>query len=383
MIRFLTAGESHGKAILAIADGFPSGIPFGYEQLNKELKRRHFSVGRGGRAAIETDEAEILSGIRNGKSIGSPITISIKNKDWENWKDKMSEQLFPAQHQKLTKPRPGHADLAGVIKTGQDDIRNILERASARETAARVAVGAIAKIMLKILGIEIGSHVISIGEVKSEKTEIESVAQLETLDNNPTRCLDEGASKKIEAEVEKAAKDGDSLGGIFEVIIFGLPIGLGNYSQWDEKLDAKLAMAITSIPAIKGVEFGDGFELSHKRGSETADEIFYEKDKGYFRTSNHMGGIEGGMSNGQIVNIKAVMKPIPTIKKGLNTVDIQSKQPAKAFYERSDVCAVPRAAVVAEAMVAITIASAINQKFGADSLEELQRNYNSYVNSIK
>lgn len=379
MIRFLTAGESHGKAIIAIADGFPAGIPFDYKLLNNELKRRHFSVGRGGRYAIESDEAEILSGIRNGLSIGSPITISIKNQDWENWKDTMSEGKIAVDYEKLTKPRPNHADLAGVIKTRQDDIRNILERASARETAARVAVGAVAKALLSSLGISIGSHVISIGKIKANKVNVDSIEELTALDSNPTRCLDEAASEQIESEVKAAAESGDSLGGVFEIIVFGVPVGIGSHAQWDEKLDAKLSMSIMSVPAIKGVEIGDGFELANQYGSDVADEIFYKNDKGYYRKTNHMGGIEGGISNGEKIVIRAAMKPIPTIKKGLRTVDIATKQDAKAFYERSDVCAVPRAAVVAEAMAAITIACAINEKFGGDSLSELQENYNSYL----
>lgn len=376
MIRFLTAGESHGKALTVIVDGVPSNISITEDDINRELEKRKFSVGRSGRAKIESDTAEILSGVRFGKTIGSPVSIIIKNLDWENWKDKVAP--------KITTPRPNHADFSGAVKYGLDDIRNVLERSSARETAARVAAGAVAKTILKNLDIHIRSHVIQIGNA-STKINIrnkEEFDALESKSNKLTRCLDGNVSRFMEREVDKAEKNGDSLGGIFEVFAFGLAPGIGGYSQWDERLDGEISRAISSIPAIKGVEIGDGFKLADKYGSEVADEIYHDKNKGYYRKTNHMGGIEGGMSSGETVIVRAVMKPIPTIRKELDTVDIKTKNPAKSFYERSDVCAVPRAAIIAEAMCAITIANFILYKFGGDNFLTIKESYKRYTHQV-
>lgn len=387
-IRFLTAGESHGKALIGILEGIPSGLLISAEEINKELRRRQTGYGRGGRMKIETDHAEILSGVRFGKSIGSPITLLIENKDWENWKEIMSVgkvNKAPA----IDNPRPGHADLVGAIKYDTYDIRNVLERSSARETAARVALGAVTKKFLSEFGVKIGSYVTEIG---SQKTNIKGqnvnsrglIKNFILAENSPVRCPDYRISKKIVNLIDQTAKKGDSLGGIFEVFATGLPIGLGSYVQGDRRLNAKLAQAIMSIQAIKGVEIGMGFEMSRKSGSQVMDEIFYNKT-GFFRKTNNAGGIEGGMTNGMPLVLRAAMKPIPTLKKQLSSVDIKTKKPFKAAYERSDVCAVPAAAVIAEAMTALVIANAVLEKFGGDSMAEVKRNnafYKKYVSQF-
>ncbi|HHW57737.1 MAG TPA: chorismate synthase [Clostridia bacterium] len=348
-MRYLTAGESHGEALIAIIEGLPSNLTIEVEFINNELQRRQGGYGRGGRMAIEKDEVHIISGIRHGKTIGSPLTLEIKNKDYENWKDKETSPI--------TRPRPGHADLSGVIKYDQRDIRNILERSSARETAIRVAVGSIAKLLLNELNISVKSKVLEIGGAKSEKKWIELI--------------------------EEAKRNGDTLGGIIEVVIEGVPVGLGSHAQWDRKLDALLSYHIMSVQAIKGVEFGLGFEAARLPGSLVHDEIYYEKDRGFYRKTNNAGGIEGGMSNGNPIVIRAAMKPIPTLLKPLNSVDINTKEGIKAIYERSDVAAVEAAACVLEAVCAWVIADEVIKKFGGDSLEEVKKNYYSYLDYIK
>lgn len=384
MIRYLTAGESHGKAIVCIGDGFPAGLKITEDDINEDLARRRDSIGRGGRSNIEPDMAQIISGVRNGKTIGSPVTVLIENKDWENWKDIMAVDPPDATQaqKKLTRPRPGHADLPGIMKFGFEDIRNVLERASARETAGRVAVGRIARNMLGELGVKIGSFVKSIGSVESTLSEFPEFEELKKI-NPMTRCLDEKAGREMTKAVEEAAAAGDSLGGTFCVAVYNAVPGIGSYAQWDKKLDANLAQAIMSIPAIKAVEIGEGFSLAGKSGSQAADEILFEKQKGFYRKTDKMGGIEGGMTNGETVIINAAMKPIPTIKKGLGTVDIGSFEPQTAHYERSDVCAVPRAAVIGEAVVMLALANAIAEKFGGDSMDDLKKNYYSYKDRIK
>ena len=404
-IRYVTSGESHGKALIGILEGIPSGLPVSDGDIDRELRRRQRGHGRGGRMKIEADRANILSGIRFGKTIGSPIALLIENKDWQNWEDEMSVIPLTSSLNKGrnkgelgASPRPGHADLAGAVKYDTHDMRNILERSSARETAMRAALGAIAKRFLSEFGIKIGSYVIQIGKVQSSKLKVKS-SEKELLESfrsaeiSPVRCPDKISSKKMVHLIDKALKEGNSLGGIFEVFAAGVPIGLGSHIQWDKRLDGKLAQALMSIQAIKGVEIGMGFEMSKKSGSEVMDEIFYEKfgvrsselritHHGFYRKTNNAGGIEGGMTNGMPIIIRAAMKPIPTLRKPLYSVDINTKKPIKAAYERSDICAVPAAGVVGEAMTALVIADTFLEKFGGDSMAEVKRNYNSYLKYI-
>jgi chorismate synthase len=403
-LRYITAGESHGKALIGILEGIPSGLSISVEDIDRDLKRRQEGHGRGGRMKIESDHAEILSGVRWGKTISSPITFLIENKDWANWQDIMNVEcgMRNAEYQDprlaaVTRPRPGHADLAGAIKYNQHDIRNILERSSARETAMRVALGAMAKKFLSEFNIKVGSHVIQIGKICSQQSVLKSqdLKEKELLnifkkaEKSPVRCPDEVASKKMVKLIDKAIKEGNSLGGIFEVFVAGAPIGLGSHIQWDRRLDGRLAQALMSIQAIKGVEVGLGFDMSGRFGSEVMDEIFYDSSKfkvqssRFCRKTNYAGGIEGGMTNGMAITLRAAMKPIPTQRKPLQSVDIITKETAKAAYERSDICAVPAAGVIGEAMVALTIADAFLEKFGGDSIAEVKRNYDSYINYVK
>ncbi|MBU4319481.1 MAG: chorismate synthase [Thermodesulfovibrionales bacterium] len=399
-LRYLTSGESHGKALIGILEGIPSGLAVSSGDIDRDLRRRQGGHGRGGRMKIETDRAQVLSGIRFGKTIGSPIALLIENKDWENWKDVMSSDNPPSPPFSkggmggfVTRPRPGHADLAGALKYDTHDMRNILERSSARETAMRAALGAITKRFLSEFGIKIGSYVIQIGEVQSSKFKVQSseteIAVLyRKAEKSPVRCPDKPSSKNMVQLIDKAAKEGNSLGGIFEVFATGVPVGLGSHIQWDKRLDGKLAQALMSIQAIKGVEIGMGFEMSKKSGSEVMDEIFYKNSKfkiqnsKFYRKTNNAGGIEGGMTNGMPIIIRAAMKPIPTLRKPLHSVDINTKKPFKAAYERSDICAVPAAGVVGEAMTALVIADTFLEKFGGDSMAEVKRNYNSYLSYL-
>jgi chorismate synthase len=390
-LRYITAGESHGKALSGIIEGIPSGLSLSSEDIDRDLKRRQGGYGRGGRMKIESDHAEIFSGVRWGKTIGSPITLLIENRDFKNWADGMSsDPAFEGSIPPVTKPRPGHADLTGAIKYDHHDVRNILERSSARETAMRVALGAIAKKFLSEFNINIGSFVVQIGKVEMQDTVYgrqdagNLLSLFEKAERSPVRCPDEKASKRMVKLIDKAIKEGNSLGGIFEVFVAGAPIGLGSHIQWDGKLDGRLARALMSIQAIKGVEIGLGFEMGKRPGSEVMDEIFYNQGSGNFhRKTNNSGGIEGGMTNGMPIILRAAMKPIPTLRKPLRSVDIVTKTPIKAAYERSDICAVPAAAVVGEAMSALTIADAFLEKFGGDNMIETRRNYDSYMEHIK
>jgi chorismate synthase len=385
---FFTSGESHGKALTGMIQGIPANLPLSSSDIDRELKRRQSGFGRGGRMKIESDHAEILSGVRWGKTMGSPITLLIENKDHKNWFEGMSPE---AEHQDsipaVTRPRPGHADLAGALKYHQYDMRTILERSSARETAMRVALGAVAKKFLSEFGIRIGGSVVQIGSRRSpvscrELGEKELLDISEKAETSVVRCPDEGAAKGMVAAIEDAMKEGSSLGGVFEVFVTGLPPGLGSHVQWDERLDGRLAQALMSIQAIKAVEVGAGFEMAGRPGSEVMDEIFY--DEGVFcRKTNNAGGIEGGMSNGMPVILRAAMKPIPTLKRPLSSVDIITKEPFEAAYERSDVCAVPAASVVGEAMAALIIAEAFLDKFGGDSMQEVKRNHAAYRESVR
>lgn len=383
MLRFLTAGESHGPALTVIIDGIPANLKISIEAINKELSYRQKGYGRSQRQRIERDEVEMISGVRGGKTIGSPISFLIKNRDWINWQEIMSIETSPDSQEKLTSPRPGHADLAGLIKYHQNDIRNILERASARETAARVGVGAICKILLKELGQEIMSFVTSIGRLEMENYDEIGLKEKEEIISSKVHCPDKKISKMMINEINRAKEDGDTLGGTFVVKAFGVLPGLGSYIQWDRRMDTKIAAAMMGIPGVKGVEIGGGFSLSSKLGSEVQDEIIYSAKKGFYRKSNFAGGIEGGITNGQPLVVKAVMKPISTLGKPVSTADFISKKKTLAIKERADICAVPSAAIVGEAVMAIEIAKACLEKFGGDSLEELKQNYENYLNYIK
>lgn len=379
-MRYLTAGESHGPQLTTIIEGIPAHLPLTAEDINADLRRRQGGYGRGRRMEIEKDEVKILSGVRHGKTTGAPITLVVENKDWQHWTkimgiEPISEEELKEMKRVVTRPRPGHADLNGAIKYGHRDMRNVLERSSARETAARVAAGAVAKKLLKTYGIEVGSHVIEIGGVKAENINYNNMKDLqERSEASPVRCIDEEAAKKMMEVIDKAKQEGDSIGGVVEVIVEGVPIGLGSHVHYDRKLDAKLAMAVMSINAFKGVEIGLGFEAARLPGSKVHDEIIWDEQSGYSRKTNNLGGFEGGMTNGMPIVVRGAMKPIPTLYKPLKSVDIETKQPFEASIERSDSCAVPAAAVVMEAVVAWEIANAFLEKFGCDRLEEIEEN---------
>ena len=367
--------------MIVVIDGVPAGLPLTADDISSELARRQLGFGRGGRMKIERDQAQIISGVRHGSTLGSPISMLIDNRDWENWTERMSVE--PGQEVEAdTRPRPGHADLTGLLKTGQKDVRNILERASARETAARVAAGAVAKKLLEQMEVKIISHVVRIGGVKVSLDEIPGPDDLERIDKSAVRAFDQASSDEMVEEIKKAAAEKDTCGGVFEMIAFGVPPGLGSYTHWDKRLNANLSRAVASIPAIKGVEIGAGFALGSMRGSAAHDEIFHTSAGGYFRETNRAGGIEGGMSNGAPIIVRAVMKPIPTLAAGLRTVDVETKAGAKAMSERSDICAVPAAAVIGESMVALELAKSALEKFGGDSLVEFSRNHRGYLDQI-
>ena len=387
-ISFHTAGESHGRGLTALIEGIPAGLELDMERdVDPELKRRQGGYGRGRRMQIESDRAELLSGVRLGETLGSPISMTIWNRDWKNWTIAMShhapaEDVNPKALRPHYLPRPGHADLVGALKYDRRDVRDILERASARETAARVACGAVAKRLLTEFGISIGSHVVSIGPIQVEIGELPQDINA-AADPNPVRCLDDDAATRIMAEIDKAKERGDTLGGIFEVVVTGLPVGLGSYVSWDRKLDGRLAGAVMSIQAIKGVELGIGFEGARRPGSEVHDPIVRAEDKprsgGIGRASNRAGGLEGGVTTGEPLIVRGAMKPISTLRKRLPSVDLRDGSEGDAAVERSDVCAVPAAAVVAEAMVALVITDAFLEKFGGDSVGEIRRNFDGYL----
>jgi chorismate synthase len=387
MFRFVTAGESHGQALVAWISGLPAGIPVDLDFIGRELHRRQLGYGRGGRQRIEKDQAEFLAGVRHGKTIGAPIALRIENRDWKNWEKAMpvedSEGAEDAQR-RLTAPRPGHADLAGAQKFNFHDARYVLERASARETAARVAVGALGKSLLREFGITILSHTIAVGHVRLERAAPweDIVAICENLES-PLRCVDPATEARMKAEVDHVLRAGDSVGGIFEVVARGVPPGLGTHVQWDEKLDGKLAQAILSIQAVKAVEIGTGIENAGSYGSEVQDEIRYDATRKRFdRPSNRAGGLEGGITNGQDIVVRGYLKPISTLRRALLTADLNTKEAVKAAYERSDVCVVPAGGVAGEAMVAATLAGAFLEKFGGDSLDETRRNFDGYQRQL-
>lgn len=376
-MRYLTAGESHGPKLTTIIEGLPAGMPLLQEDINEQLARRQKGYGRGRRMQIEKDTVEITSGVRHGLTLGSPVALVVENNDWKHWVKIMGAEPFEGNEEdikrKVTRPRPGHADLNGAIKYGHQDMRNVLERSSARETTVRVAAGAVAKKLLSLLGIEVVSHVVEIGGVKANPTSYESIQKLrEITEESPVRCLDAEAGEKMMRAIDNAKENGDSIGGIVEVIVEGMPAGVGSYVHYDRKLDSKLAAAICSINAFKGVEFGIGFEAAHIPGSQVHDEIAWSEERGFYRKTNRLGGLEGGMTNGMPLVIRGVMKPIPTLYKPLQSVDIESKEAFTASVERSDSCAVPAAAVVAENVVAWELASALIDQFYSDRFETLK-----------
>jgi chorismate synthase len=386
MFRFETAGESHGECLVATLTGLPAGIPIALDAINHELWRRQQGFGRGGRMKIETDRVHIVSGMRHGQTIGSPVAMIIANADWKNWTESLPvEQGDPAQHRPVSRPRPGHADLAGAIKYNFPDARYILERASARETTARVAIGGIAKQFLGGFGIGILSHVIAVGPRRLERVATwEEIVELSQKTEVLLGCVDPAAEQEMKAVVDEAYRTGDTVGGIFEVVARGLPPGLGSHITWDSRLDGKLAQAIVSMQAVKGVEVGFAEEGSQSFGSKVQDTIHYDRaGRRFFRGDNRAGGIEGGMSNGQDLRVRGFLKPISTLRRPLESVDLETREPAKAAYERSDVCVVPAAGVIGEAMVAIVLAGAMLEKFGGDSLEETRRNFTGYLEQVR
>jgi len=390
MLRWLTAGESHGPALMAVLEGLPAGVEVTSKDIQAALARRRLGYGRGARMSFEADELEIVGGIRHGRTLGSPVALRIGNSEWPKWEQVMSADPVDPEtlaglkrNAPLTRPRPGHADLAGMQKYGFDEARPILERASARETAARVALGEIAaQFIAQSTGATIVSHVVELGTVKAPAGAIPSHADVERLDADPVRCFDADTSAAMVAEINAAHKDGDTLGGVVEVVVEGLPPGLGSHTHWDRRLDGKLAQALMGIQAIKGVEIGDGFELARTRGSLAHDEIV-PTDQGIRRLSGRSGGTEGGMTTGELLRVRAAMKPIATVPRALRTVDVSTGEETTAHHQRSDVCAVPAAGIVAEAMVALVVADAILDKFGGDSVPETKRNVEGYLSSLR
>lgn len=385
-LRYLTAGETHGPQLTAIIEGLPSNLTLDFEELNFQLLRRQKGYGRGRRMQIEKDTAQIVGGVRHGYTTGAPVALIVENKDWTHWKNIMNiEPVSGSDEEKrrVHRPRPGHADLNGGLKYNHTDLRNVLERSSARETAARVAVGAVARQLLAEFGVKIAGQVIRIGEIEAPANSLRIDELIARTEESSVRVVDKETEQKMEAYIDKIKEEGDSIGGIVECIVEGLPVGLGSYVQYDRKLDAAIAGAVMSINAFKGVEIGIGFEAGTLRGSQVHDEIMYEASRGYYRASNRLGGFEGGITNGMPVVVRGVMKPIPTLYKPLQSVDIDTKEPFTAQVERSDACAVPAACVVLENVVAWEIAKAFLDKFGGDSLEEIRANYNNYLAQLE
>ena len=387
MFRFTTSGESHGRALVAIVEGLPAGLPVNIDQINHELWRRQQGYGRGARMKIEQDRVEILSGVRHGLTLGSPLAVMIENKDWPNWNEVMSaeaREIAPEKSRRVKRPRPGHADLAGGLKYDARDLRNVLERASARETAARVACGAVAKQLLENFGIEIRSHVIQLGGIPDKPLEL-TFDQIAAIPQDaPLNCADDEAQQRMIELIDQKKSEGDTLGGIFEVVARRVPPGLGSHTAWDLKLDGRLGQSIMSIPAVKAVAIGAGIEASSLPGSEVHDEIGYnEETKEFIRASNRAGGLEGGVTNGEEIRVRGHLKPISTLRRALRSVDIDTKQEDKAAFERSDITVVPAAGVIGEAMVALVLARAMREKFGGDSLGELKRNFEGYREQLR
>jgi chorismate synthase len=382
-LRLITAGESHGPGLTCLVEGLPAGLELDREAMNRDMARRQLGHGRGGRMKIERDSAEVTSGVRHGRTMGGPIALQIANRDYANWEERMNPWPVEADVPEVHLPRPGHADLVGTQKYNLTDVRNVLERASARETAARVAGGALARAFLRELGVEIRSHVVQIGSVHApERAAALTPADFGGVDDDPVRCLDPEASRAMVQHINVQRKANESLGGVFEVIAFGLVPGLGSHISWEERLDGRLAMALCSIQAIKGVGLGEGFELAGKPGSQAHDEIFHSEERGFYRETNHAGGLEGGMTTGDPLVARAAMKPLPTLTKPLRSVDISTHEPAEALRERTDSCTVPAAGVVGEAMVAFVLADAYRQKFGGDHIDDVRAAERAYRERI-
>jgi chorismate synthase len=382
-LRLITAGESHGPGLTCIVEGLPAGLELSPEQLNEDMSRRQLGHGRGGRMKIERDAAEITGGVRHGRTLGGPIALQVMNRDYANWEERMSPWPVDVEVEEVHLPRPGHADLVGTQKYKQSDVRNILERASARETAARVAGGALCKAYLRALGVTVHSHVIQIASVQAPTSERPLTSEdFAEVDSSPVRCLDATATKEMVGEIDRLRRENESLGGVFEVQAFGLVPGLGSHVSWEERLDGRLAMAICSIQAVKGVSIGDGFAVAGVQGSEAHDEIFFSPERGYYRTTNRAGGLEGGMTNGCPLVVRGAMKPLPTLTKPLQSVDTETHEPAQALRERTDSCTVPAAGVVGEAMVAFVLADACRQKFGGDHIDDVLEAVRAYRERI-
>jgi chorismate synthase len=382
-LRLITAGESHGPGLTAILEGLPAGLQLRPQDIDADLARRQLGHGRGGRMKIERDAATVTAGVRHGRTLGGPVALQVANRDYANWEARMSPWPVAEEIPEVHLPRPGHADLVGTWKYKQSDVRNILERASARETAARVAGGALAKTFLRALGVEIRSHVVQIASVHAPERQAPlTLADFAAVDDSPVRCLDPDASRAMVAEIDALRRANESLGGVFEVQAFGLTPGLGSHVSWEERLGGRLAMAILSIQALKGVSIGDGFDLAGVPGSQAHDEIFYTPERGFYRESNHAGGLEGGMSTGEPLIVRGAMKPLPTLTKPLRSVDIATHEPAEALRERTDSCTVPAAGVVGEAMVALVLADAYRQKFGGDHIDDVRAALRAYEERI-
>jgi chorismate synthase len=381
-LRFTTAGESHGPGLVAVVEGLPAGLELNLEEINRDLARRQLGHGRGGRMKIESDRAEVTGGLRHGRTLGSPVALRVDNRDFSNWQERMSPWPVDADIDEVHLPRPGHADLPGVCKYGFSDVRNVLERASARETAARVACGAVAKAFLLRFGVSVHSHVTQIGAVAAPEYEGLGPESFASVDESAVRCLDTETSQAMVETIDSARKANESLGGIYEVLAFGVVPGIGSHVSWDARLDGRLAAAVMSIQATKGVGIGEAFDIAGKMGSEAHDEIFWSQKRGYYRTTNRSGGLEGGITTGNPLVVRAAMKPLPTLTKPLRSVDIATKQPAQALRERTDSCTVPAAGVVGEAMVALTLASCYLEKFGGDHIDDALASFASYTARI-
>jgi chorismate synthase len=381
VLRLITAGESHGPGLTTIVEGLPAGLELDRDTLNADMARRQLGHGRGGRMKIEKDSAEVTAGVRHGRTMGGPVALQVVNRDYANWEERMNPWPVEAEVGEVHLPRPGHADLVGVWKFGHTDVRNVLERASARETAARVAGGGLAKAFLRALGVEVLSHVVQIGPIRSSAQPVRP-EDFAGVDDDPVRCLDPGASREMVAHINVQRKANESIGGIFEVRAFGATPGLGSSVSWEERLDGRLAQAVGSIQACKGVAFGDGFDLPAVPGSEAHDEIFYSEERGYYRETNHAGGLEGGMTTGEPLIIQGALKPIPTLTKPLRSVDIATREPAQALRERTDSSVVPAGGVVAEAMVAFVLADAYRRKFGGDHIDDVRAAVRAYEERI-
>jgi len=381
-IRFTTSGESHGPGLTAIVEGLPAGLPLNLEDLDRDLARRQLGHGRGGRMKIESDQADVVSGVRHGRTLGSPVTIRVQNRDYANWEERMNPWPVDAEVAEVHLPRPGHADLAGIQKFGFTDVRNVLERASARETAARVACGGVAKAFLGAFGVQVFSHVVQIGSVRAGVRDELEPADFAGVDESPVRCIDAAASEAMVEEINAARKANESLGGVFEVRVYGLVPGIGSYTSWEGRMDGRLGQAIMSIQAMKGVSVGDAFDVAGRVGSEAHDEIFWSEERGFYRETNRSGGLEGGMTTGEQLVVRGAMKPLPTLTKPLRSVDTETKEPAQALRERTVACTVPAAGVVGEAMVALVLADAYRDKFGGDHIDDVRAAHAAYRERI-